>query len=97
MQLLYTPQALTDLAAIHHYIAADNPTRAQSYVQHLMHQANGLLLFPQRGPTMPGMPMWCRYVVVDDYIITYEVEEDKTLTIVRVVHAKRDILTSTLT
>lgn len=96
MQLLYSPQALTDLAAIHSFIAADNPTRAQSYVQHLMHQADGLLLFPHRGPAMPHMPTWCRYVVVDDDIITYEVEEAKTLTIVRVLHAKRDVLSSNL-
>jgi plasmid stabilization system protein ParE len=50
MKLIISTAARADLAAIEDYIAADNPTRAASFVDELVNRCEDLTTQPKRFP-----------------------------------------------
>jgi addiction module RelE/StbE family toxin len=70
MALRWTNRALAALAAIAAYIARDNPTRAQTFVQAIRAKTNTLAEFPGMG--RPGRLAGTRELVVhENYIVPY--------------------------
>jgi plasmid stabilization system protein ParE len=51
--LSFTTPALADLKTIHSYIAAENPGRAQAFVQHIRDRCRFLRTFPRMGRARP--------------------------------------------
>jgi addiction module RelE/StbE family toxin len=82
--------ALKDLAKIHHFIARDNPTAAQSFTNKLINEAKSLTIFPQRGGHFEEK-IGARFIVVGAYLIVYRViEARQEVRILRFWHAARE-------
>jgi addiction module RelE/StbE family toxin len=88
MQLRWTVDAVSDLAAIRDYIEADNPEAARKTAARILAQAETLLLHPAIGRV--GRVLNTRESVLSDlpYIIIYRVKDDQ-LEILRVLHTSR--------
>ncbi len=89
--VVFRPQAVRDLEAIADYIAADNPTRAQSFVQELRERCRLLGDFPESARSFPELGKDARILPYRNYVIIYRNLRDQVL-ISRVIHGARDIL-----
>jgi toxin ParE1/3/4 len=87
----FRPQALRDLEAIADYIAADNPRRAQSFVQELRKRCRLLGDFPESARRFPALGKDARILPYRNYLIIYRNLPDQVL-ISRVIHGARDII-----
>lgn len=89
-KLLIQPQARLDLLEIWHYIARDNVTAADRVGERLDAEILELLAMPGKGHVRSDVhdPRY-RFWRVYSYLIAYRYD-DATLTIVRVVHGRRD-------
>ncbi len=87
----FRPQALRDLEAIADYIAADNPTRAQSFVQELREHCRRLGDFPESARRFPELGKDARILPYRNYVVIYRNLPHQVL-IARVIHGARDIL-----
>jgi toxin ParE1/3/4 len=83
----FRPQARRDLEAI----AADNPTRAQSFVRELRERCRLLGNFPESARTFPQLGKDARILPFRNYVIIYRNLPHQVL-ISRVIHGARDIL-----
>lgn len=90
MQVFFRPLALQDLEAIADFIAADNPSRALSFIAELEEQCNKIaqapLAYVSRADLAPDLRM-CAY---GRYLILYQIDDMK-LDIVRIAHGARDL------
>jgi toxin ParE1/3/4 len=88
MRLRWTPQAASDIAEIHDYIARDNPSAARRVVSQIRKDAR--LLVAQPGMGRPGRVPGTRELVVDrfPYIIAYRVDGND-IPILAVIHSAR--------
>ena len=88
MQLRWTVDAVSDLAAIKDYIEADKPEAARKTASRILAQAESLLPHPAKGRL--GRVLNTRESVISDlpYIIIYRVKDDQ-LEILRVLHTSR--------
>jgi toxin ParE1/3/4 len=89
-KLLIQPQARVDLLEIWHYIARDDLQIANRVGETLDAAIRGLLAMPGQGHTRtdvrnPKLRFWSVY----SYVIAYRYD-DETLTVVRVVHGRRN-------
>jgi toxin ParE1/3/4 len=85
--LVFTPDAIEDLAEIKDYISLvlKNPVSANKIVNGLLDEIERLSESPKLGVNFVskvGFPTDLRYLVVEKYIVVYRNEED----VVRVVH-----------
>ena len=87
----FRPQAVRDLEAIADYIAADNPIRAQSFVQELRERCRLLGDFPESARRFPALGKDARVLPYRNYVIVYRNQPHQVL-ISRVIHGARDIL-----
>ena len=70
VQVIWSPLALRDLAAIRDYIGTDSPLAAQRMAQRLRHAGEALADLPTRGrPASGGLR---ELAVVYPYVIRYE-------------------------
>ena len=87
--IAYSPLALDDLRNITLYIAADNPTRAFSFVEELREKAERIashpLGYPARDELFPGL----RSASHGRYLLYYRMMDDG-IRIERVLHGARD-------
>jgi plasmid stabilization system protein ParE len=89
-KLLIQPQARLDLLEIWHYIARDNARAANRVGERLDAQILELLAMPGKGhPRADVKSSRYRFWGVYSYVIAYRYN-DTTLTVVRVVHGRRD-------
>jgi toxin ParE1/3/4 len=88
MQLRWTTDAVSDLAAIRDFIEADNPEAARKIAFRILAQAERLLLHPAGGRV--GRVLNTRESILSGlpYIIIYRVK-DEYLEILRVLHTSR--------
>jgi toxin ParE1/3/4 len=71
-RVYFTDEARNDFYSIIDFIAADNPKRALSFVDELQNRATAILAqFPNSGRTIGT----ARYIVLDNYVIAYDVDE----------------------
>ena len=95
-KLEYLPVARKDMLEIVRYISRElqNPDAADRLAGELVNAAEGVLLFPYATPTyQPIRPLKHEYrkILVQNYLMFYWVdEEEKLVTVARVVYAKRD-------
>jgi toxin ParE1/3/4 len=87
----FRPQAVRDLEAIADYIAADNPTRAPSFVQEIRERCRLLGDFPESARRFPELGKDARILPYGNYVIIYRNLPQQVL-ISRVIHGARDIL-----
>ena len=89
MIIVWTEAALADLAALHAYIANDNPAAADVMLRRIVDLVDRQLpQMPQSG--RPGRVPKTRELVISDspYFVPYRVAGD-TIAILRVIHGAR--------
>ena len=95
-KLEYLPAARNDLLEIAGYISRtlENPAAAERIVKSIIEKGETLTVFPYLYPVyIPIRPLKYEYrkVKVKNYYMFYWVDEEvKTITVARVIYAKRD-------
>ena len=96
-KLEFLPIAKNDMIEIVKYIANElkNPVAAQNLADEFISSAQRICEFPYSNnvytPIKP-LDMEYRRIIVNNYLMFYTVDEtNKTVTIMRVIYAKRDI------
>ena len=92
MRLAISPLAEQDLEAIGDYIAAGSSTRALSFVRSLRTQCLRIALNPSSYRLRPELGQDIRSCAIGNYVIFF-VATKNDVTIVRVLHGARDLLT----
>ncbi|HUU14118.1 MAG TPA: type II toxin-antitoxin system RelE/ParE family toxin [Terriglobia bacterium] len=92
MQIVWTEQAISNLAEIGDYIEQDKPQAAKRVAAYLLSSVEHLAEFPQLGK--PGRRLGTRELVVPPYVITYRLRPER-LEILSVWHGRRRRATST--
>ncbi len=90
MRLTLTPLAEQDLETIGDYIAADNPTRAVSFIRELRDQCHRIAANPPGYRLRPELGDDIRSCAHGNYGIFF-VATPEEVTIIRVLHGARDI------
>ena len=89
-KLLVQPQARLDLLEIWHRIAAHSVKAADRLNDQLEQAIRGLAVMPRKGHVRADVhDARYRFWTVRPYVIAYR-HDDKSLTVVRVVHGARD-------
>ena len=89
-KLLVLPQARADLLDIWHHITRDSVANADSVADKLELAIRGLAAMPGKGHVRADVKdLRYRFWTVRPYVIAYRFD-DRTLTVVRVVHGARD-------
>lgn len=95
--VIYSPKALEDLRGIFMYIKfkLKNPTAAENQVKRIRNEVRLLDFMPARfvlADWEPWKSMGVHKISIDKYVIFYTVDEnEKTVTIVRIVYGGRDL------
>lgn len=87
----FRPQAIRDLEAIADYIAADNPTRAQSFAREIRERCRLLGDFPESARRFTELGNDARILPYGNYVIIYRNRPHQVLTS-RIIRGARDIL-----
>lgn len=75
MRVRWSRRALSDIAGIYAYIAADSAESAAGMADRLFAAGEGLARFPQMG--RPGRLAGRRELVVDRHVLTYSIRRDE--------------------
>lgn len=87
-RIVWTREALADLAAIRAYIAQFDPAAAARFAARIVEGGNGLADFPLKGREIDhGLRQWS---LVRPYSIRYLVANDE-VHIVDIIHGARDV------
>jgi addiction module RelE/StbE family toxin len=88
MIVRYKARALSDLEAIHNYIAQENPVAAKGVVRRIVRAIGRLEIIPLSG--CPGIVPGTRILAVPGlpYVVIHRVSED-TVDVIAVIHAAR--------
>jgi addiction module RelE/StbE family toxin len=87
--VVWSPQAVGDVARIAAYIAADNPVAAARVARELLVAGDSLAVFPRRGrPT--SLPGKRELLAVRPYVLVYRLMPDDVVDILRIWHAAQD-------
>lgn len=90
MRVIFAPAATSDLVAIGRYIRAENPSRAETFLDELIDHCYTLADMPRRYPLVPRYEHWdIRRCVHGNYLIFYRVRED-AIEVVHVLHGATD-------
>jgi plasmid stabilization system protein ParE len=92
-KVIWSDEAIADLAAIVRVIAADRPAVAEKFGLAIFEQTRKLSDFPQIGRILPEEnDAAVREIIFDPYRIIYEVKSDgQTVDILRVWHGARGL------
>ena len=90
MRLAFSPLAERDLEAIADYIAANNPTRALSFIRELRTMCSQLAQHPQGYRLRPELGEGIRSCAHGRYVIFFEIAPGG-VAIVRILHGARDL------
>ena len=87
--VVWSTQALGDVARIAAYIAAENPIAAARVARELLLPGDSLAIFPRRG--RPGsLPGRRELVAIRPYVLVYRIMPGEVVDILRVWHAAQD-------
>ena len=90
MIVVITEAAEADLEAIGDWIAADNPTRALTFLSELRERCESLGTFPRAYPLVPRYEqLGIRRRAYRDYLIFYQIADDR-IEVLHVLHGARD-------
>lgn len=88
-QVVWSPQALDDVARIAAYIAVENPVAAARVARELLLAGDSLAIFPRRG--QPGRSGERRELLaVRPYVMVYRILPGDIVDILRIWHAAQD-------
>jgi toxin ParE1/3/4 len=94
-RLSFSAPALRDLDTIHAYIAAENPARAQAFIEHVRDRCRLLRSFPLMGrarPEFAHVDPAMRSIPVKPVTVFYRnVDEHRLVEILRVIDGRRDL------
>ncbi len=91
LAVVLSPRALADLETIRAHIAADNPERADTFVDELYEATRALAVSGPRYAIVPRYRLLqIRSVSHRRYLIFYQITGD-TVGILRIVHGARDL------
>jgi toxin ParE1/3/4 len=90
MKIFVSEAADTDLLQIYDYLHQRNPTAAESLMRQIDLKFESLSRFPFIGRPREALRPGLRSILAGNYVIFYEVADDQ-VTIVRVLHGRRDI------
>lgn len=91
-KLIWTMPALSDLEAIHDFIAKDSIYYASSFLEELIKQPEALIDFPDMGWIVPEQGQSnVRELIFQNYRIIYQLE-DENIMILAVIHGKRELV-----
>lgn len=76
--------------SIRDFIASDSPEAADRLVTRIESSVRSLAASPTRGEAYPLFGPSCRRIIIGNYLVYYEVEENYVVAL-RVFHAARDI------
>ena len=88
-RVTFRPAARRDLIDIHTYIAADDESAADRFIDRLRSSAEGLAEFPLRYPLVEEYGVGLRKMSVAGYALFYRVTQ-RGVSIYRVLHHRRD-------
>ncbi|MFZ1217643.1 MAG: type II toxin-antitoxin system RelE/ParE family toxin [Chthoniobacterales bacterium] len=89
-EVVITLSALRDLEEIRIFIARDNPSVAETFIEKLLDGAEALSTFPERGGCVTQRP-GARFVIVQPYLIIYRImEQSRTVRVLRYWHGARE-------
>ena len=88
-KVVWSLQALDDVARITTYIAAENPVAAARVARELLLAGDSLATFPRRGRpgTLPGRR---ELVAHRPFVVIYRILPDEVVDILRIWHAAQD-------
>lgn len=89
--VILSVKAEADLENIGDYIAADNPSRALSFIKELRGKCIKLGHYPEANPRFPELGPDVRFCPHGSYLILYRVLED-SVSVERILHGARDIM-----
>ncbi len=90
MKVFLSTAARQDVSDIGEHIAADNPERAQTFVNDLLDRAEALGASPKLYPLLPGREAHgIRRRLHGSYLIFFRIEPDQ-VTIPHILHGARD-------
>ncbi|GAB6179435.1 hypothetical protein JCM14036_07760 [Desulfotomaculum defluvii] len=94
VKLIWTERAVRNLKHIFDYIAVDSRIYANQFAKRIVKASDKLKNFPLIGRVVPEFTnQQLREVVFQNYRIVYRVSEDlKTVEIISIVHASRNLL-----
>ncbi|MGK7927096.1 MAG: type II toxin-antitoxin system RelE/ParE family toxin [Spirulina sp.] len=90
-QYIISPPAIQDLQAIVDYFSTTSVEAGERFIGKFEAWCQKLRTFPTIGKRYDGLRVGLRGVVIDEYILFYQVTDD-VVEIVRVVHGKRDLM-----
>ena len=93
IRIEWSEEAISHLAQIHSYIAADSEQHAGRFILKLMRAVDNLSTFPDIGRHVPGVKdRSVREIIVPPYRVVYQVHGD-AISVAAVVHSSRDLST----
>jgi len=91
MRVVITAAAKADLLAICHTIAADNPTRAVTFIEELLDRCQALADTPRAYPLVPSYERFgVRRCVHGDDLIFYRLQPEQ-IEVIHILQGARDI------
>ena len=90
MQVVFTAQAEQDLEEIGDYIAADNPSRAVTFIREIRDHCDKIAKSPLSYIARPELGDGIRTCAHGRYLIVFQ-PSDQDVLIIRVLHGARDI------
>lgn len=92
MRIDWSQRSISDLAALHDYIARDSQLYAERFIAKLIRATERLAEFPELGRRVPEEPDQTdvRELLVQTYRIVYRVEAERIL-IATIVHGRRNL------
>jgi toxin ParE1/3/4 len=90
----FNPIAISDMKEIKKYIEQDSPESAIKTINNILEKIESLSSFPNLGLNLSkkvNINTKYKYLICNKYIIFYLFEND-TISIMRVIHGKRDYL-----
>lgn len=89
MKIIWSPLAVDRASEIAEYIAQDNPTAAENWVNALFTHVEQLKKFPESGRIIPEINNYfIRELIYGNYRIIYRIEE-KRVSILTIRHGKQ--------
>ena len=88
--IIITASADADLEDIENYIAQDSPAVAKKFISRIFDKIDQLYEYPKSGKFVPEIKdSSIRELLINKYRIIYQIKNNSTIYIIRVVHGSR--------
>ena len=93
MKVMMSDPALGDVEGIETFLSDKSPARAKKLTKEIFARARSLAVFPRRGRMIPEIEDDClRELIVGDYRVMYEIDDDNGIVeVLAVLHGRREL------